>query len=98
MAAVLGMCLLFKTVDSSYRSNNTYLKYSEWKEKALKNTQKLLWWKKKSSMYYTTKSCFEELHMFLLMWGIFLRKSEQTECKNFQAAEGLYGKRNYIFQ
>ena len=42
MAAVLGMCLLFKTVVSSYRSNNTHLTYLKWKEKALKNTQKLL--------------------------------------------------------
>ena len=25
--AVLGMCLLFKTVVSSYRSNNTHLRY-----------------------------------------------------------------------
>ena len=30
----------FKTVVSSYRSNNTHSKYSKWKEKALKNAQK----------------------------------------------------------
>ena len=39
MAAVLSMCLLFKTVQtivSSYRIDNTHLKYSKWKEKALK--------------------------------------------------------------
>ena len=40
MAAMLGMCLLFKTVVMSYRSNNPRLKYSKRKEKALKNTQK----------------------------------------------------------
>ena len=40
MAAMLGMCLLFKTVVSSYWSNNTHFKYSKWKEKAFKNTQK----------------------------------------------------------
>ena len=37
MAAALGMCLVFRTVVSSYRSNNTHLKYSKWKEKALKS-------------------------------------------------------------
>ena len=50
MAAVLSMYLVLKTIVSSYRSNNMHLKYSKWKEKALKNTQKLLWWKKKSFM------------------------------------------------
>ena len=39
---------VFKTVVSSYRSDNTHLKYTKWKEKALKNTQKPVWWKKKS--------------------------------------------------
>ena len=37
-----GMCLLFKTVVLSNRSNNRNLKYSKWKEKALKNAQKPL--------------------------------------------------------
>ena len=38
----LGICFVFKTVVSSYRSSNTRLKYSKWKEKALKDTQKPL--------------------------------------------------------
>ena len=42
MAAALGLCLVSKTVFSSYRSNNTYFKYSKWKEKALKNSEKPL--------------------------------------------------------
>ena len=42
MAAALGMCLVFNTVVSSYRSYNSHLKYSEWKEKGLKNNQKQL--------------------------------------------------------
>ena len=38
----------FKTVVLSYRSYNLQLKYSKWKEKALKNAQQQLEWKKKS--------------------------------------------------
>ena len=37
MAAVLGMCLVFKTVISAYQRNDTHLKYSKWNKKALKN-------------------------------------------------------------
>ena len=42
MAAALSMCLVLETVVLSYPSYNTHLKYSKWKEKALKNTQEQL--------------------------------------------------------
>ena len=33
MATALGLCLVFKTVVSHYRRNNTHLTDSEWKKK-----------------------------------------------------------------
>ena len=49
---------------------------------------------------YEIEICFEELRMFLSMGaGRYFFRTEQAECKrNFQAAEGLYSKRNNIFR
>ena len=42
VATALGMCFVLQNRSFSYRSNNTHLKYTKWKEKVLKNTQKQL--------------------------------------------------------
>ena len=52
----------------------------------------------KKELYATN---FEELHTFLSVRGDFFffgsQNQESGVLKNFQAAEGLYGKRNHVF-
>ena len=43
------------------------------------------------------KYCFEELHTFLSMGGDISAEPNKQSVRNFQAAEGLCGKKSYIF-
>ena len=61
----MAVCLLFKTVVSSYWSNNTFKMFrmerktfKEYSEAALEKEE-----------LYAMKSCFKELHTFLSMGG-----------------------------
>ena len=62
MAAVLGMCLVFKTVVSHYQRNNTHSKDSGWKKQIKKYSEAATVEKEE---HQGIKSCFEELYMFI---------------------------------
>ena len=98
MAAALGMCLVFKTIYSFLV--NTHLKYPKWKEKAFKELLRTSYSEKRRTL--SDEILLQGTSYVLINAGRYFFFGSQNRrsgvLTNFQAAEGLNGKRNYIFR